>query len=155
MNLNPDSFDEITDSFTSESKQLEKSINDSLGKSVKLSIPEIVGNYFQIMNVTSQISLLKKHLGSENKTEESKILSSRIAEIENLISEKFNKNLHPIVMSQLTNSIQESSKNLQSTQNQQKSKERIEEEAKLFAELREIMSTKEFVEQYENGLKHD
>jgi len=37
----------------------------------------------------------------------------------------------------------------------QKSKEQIEEEAKLYKELREIMSTKEFVVQYENGLKDD
>ena len=36
-----------------------------------------------------------------------------------------------------------------------KSKEVIEAEANLYKELRELMSTKEFVEQYENGLKDD
>ena len=36
-----------------------------------------------------------------------------------------------------------------------KSKEDIEKEAKLYKELREVMSTKEFVEQYATGLKDD
>ena len=155
MNFNADSFDKLTNSFYSESKQLEKSINNALEKSEKLSIPEIVGNYFQIMNITSQLTVLKKHLDDETNTKDAKILSARIVEIENLISEKFNKNLHPFVMSQLTKSIQESTRNLQSNQTQQKSKEQIEAEAKLYAKLREIMSTKEFVEQYDNGLTDD
>ena len=47
--------------------------------------------------------------------------------------------------------------NLQSLgkESSKKSKEHIEKEAKLYKELREVMSTKEFVEQYAIGLKDD
>ena len=38
---------------------------------------------------------------------------------------------------------------------EKKSKEDIEKEAKLYEELRQTMSTKEFVEQYEKGIFHD
>jgi len=38
---------------------------------------------------------------------------------------------------------------------EQKSKETIENEAKLYEKLREIMSTKEFVKQYDSGLSND
>ena len=108
------------------------------------------------MNVTSQITLLKKHLEGKINTNDAKILSNRVLEVENLISEKFNNNLHPLVVSQLKQSIQESTEALKSNQTQQqKSKEQIETEAKLYDRLREIMSTKEFVEQYDNGLTHD
>ena len=37
----------------------------------------------------------------------------------------------------------------------QKTKEIIENEARLYKELRELMSTKEFVEQYDSGIKDD
>ena len=60
-------------------------------------------------------------------------------------------------MSQLTDLIQEYTDNLKSLakETDQKSKETIESEAKLYKELRELMSTKEFTIQYENGLKND
>ena len=58
-------------------------------------------------------------------------------------------------MSQLTKSIEESMKILQSNQLEQKSKEDVENEAKMYEALREKMSTKEFVEQYDKGLTHD
>ena len=37
----------------------------------------------------------------------------------------------------------------------EKTKEIIENEAQLYKELRELMSTKQFVEQYESGIKND
>jgi hypothetical protein len=46
-------------------------------------------------------------------------------------------------------------KNLQSGNSGDKSKEKIESDAKLFEELRQKMSTKEFVEQYDHGLSND
>ena len=58
-------------------------------------------------------------------------------------------------MEKLSFSIQKLTKNLQSENSGEKSKEQIELDAKLFDELRQTMSTKEFVEQYENGLSHD
>ena len=38
---------------------------------------------------------------------------------------------------------------------EEKTKEIIENEARLYKELRELMSTKEFVEQYDAGIKDD
>ena len=58
-------------------------------------------------------------------------------------------------MTNITNSISEITNNLQSLNSEQKSKETIENEAKLYEKLREIMSTKEFVKQYDSGLSND
>ena len=57
----------------------------------------------------------------------------------------------------MTNSIQSSTENLKllGQNSEQKTKEIIEKEALLYKNLRELMSTKEFVEQYEIGLKND
>ena len=58
-------------------------------------------------------------------------------------------------MKNITNSISNITGNLQSLNSEQKSKETIENEAKLYEKLREIMSTKEFVKQYDSGLSND
>ena len=65
--------------------------------------------------------------------------------------------LHPTILSQLTDSVQKHTDNLKllAKESGEKSKESIEEEAKLYKELRDFMSTKEFVEQYATGLKDD
>ena len=151
MTSNSDSFSDMVGSFTLESQKLQEIIDETEKKSENLSIPEIIGNYFQIINVNSHITLLKKQLEI---TPDQK-LSEKIKEIEMLISEKFNKNLHPFLLSQITKSVEESMANLQSNQTVDTSKEDIENNAKLYDALREKMSTKEFVEQYDKGLAHD
>ena len=79
----------------------------------------------------------------------------KISNVENFISKKFNSTIHPKIMNNIENSISEITKNLQSLDSDQKSKEIIENEAKLYEKLREIMSTKEFVKQYAAGLSDD
>ena len=79
----------------------------------------------------------------------------KISNAENFISEKFNSTIHPKIMNNIENSVSEITKNLQSLDSDQKSKETIENEAKLYEKLREIMSTKEFVNQYDSGLSND
>ena len=74
---------------------------------------------------------------------------------EKFISEKFNSIIHPKIMEHIANSISGITSNLQSINSEQKSKETIENEAKLYEKLREIMSTREFVKQYDTGLSHD
>ena len=59
------------------------------------------------------------------------------------------------ILKHITNSISNITSNLQSINSEQKSKETIENEAKLYEKLREIMSTKEFVKQYDAGISHD
>ncbi len=145
-----DSIDDIFGMFQTESEKLENLINNATIKS-ELSIHEIVETYYQIMNVSSMISMLKPQID----VDEHKILLDKIADIERVISEKFNSHLHPQILEKLAKSIQDSMKNLQSRGSEQKSKEDTENEAKLYEELRQKMSTKEFVEQYDLGLSHD
>jgi len=95
--------------------------------------------------------MLKQQLDSDDQ----KSLLDDIVETEKLISEKFNHTMHPQILEKLTQSIQDVTRNLQSSSSGQKSKEDIENEAKQYEELREKMSTKEFVEQYDKGLSDD
>ena len=144
------SIDDISNMFHIESEKLENLINIATTKS-ELSIHEIIETYFQIMNVSSMAVMLKQQL----QTDEHKILLDKIIDIERVISEKFNSSIHPQVLKKLTKSIQDSIKNLQSEDSKQKAKEDIENKAKLYEELRQKMSTKEFVEQYDKELSHD
>ncbi len=144
-----DSIDDISSMFQTESEKLENLINNATTKS-ELSIHEIIETYYQIMNVSSMITMLKQQID----VEEHKSFLEKIQEAEKIISEKFNSIIHPQIIDKLENSIQNATKNLQSD-NGEKSKEVIEDEAKLYEELRQKMSTKEFVEQYDKGLSHD
>jgi len=151
MNSDESFFDELSTSFYSESDKLKKLIAELLKNQEKLSIDKIILVYFQIINVSSISTVLKQQLDAHKH----KALLSKIVETEEMISEKFNSNIHPQIMEKLANSIQATTENLQSDGSTQKSKKDIENEAKLYEELRQKMSTKEFVEQYDKGLSHD
>ncbi len=144
------SIDDISGMFHTESKNLENLINNATTKS-ELSIPEIIETYYQIMNVSSMSAMLKQQHGGSN---ERNSLIEEIEETQKFISEKFDSNLHPSIMRQLSNSLTDITKTLQSG-TLDKSKDEIESEAKLYEKLRQTMSTKEFVEQYDKGLSHD
>ena len=137
--------------FNLEAEILKTTINTALSKS-ELTIPEIVQTYYQIMNLTSFCAILKQQQESTNEHDS---LIKKIKETQTLILEKFDLELHPLIMTQLANSLTTTTKRLQSEKTLEKSKDEIESEAKLFEELRQIMSTKEFVEQYDAGLSHD
>ncbi|MCV0411058.1 hypothetical protein [Nitrosopumilus sp.] len=141
------SFDEISQMFDTESKKLYTLINNAT--KINLSINEIIETYYQIINVSSMITMLKDKTHSGNTS-----LLDKIHETEKLISEKFNSDIHPKIMNYLKTCIQKNTRSLQ-LGNREKSKEETESEAKLFEELRQKMSTKEFVEQYDQGLLND
>ena len=147
-------FYEISKSFISESDKLQAEIDHLLQKSKKFSINEIVSIYYQIMNITSLIHFLKQNI-SNNNSEKTKTLLEKIKLSENLIGTTFNINLHSMFLSHLTDNIQEIMTNLKSNEGKEKTKEIIEQEAKLYEKLRATMSTKEFVEQYDKGLSND
>nr|MCH9659230.1 hypothetical protein [archaeon] len=86
---------------------------------------------------------------------ESKELIEKIKQTKKLISERFDFDIHPKTMERLSVSIQKLTKILQSRNSGEKSKVQTESDAKLFDELRQTMSTKEFVEQYENTISDD
>mgnify|MGYP001200145489 FL=1 len=144
---------ETLELFTSESDKLQKII-DSIPKTSEKKIPDIINLYYQVTMVQTLAKKIKSDLKSPT---ENQNLFDEINKTEEYMNEKFSKSLHPEILSELTSSIQVSTDNLkQLGQNsEQKTKETIEKEALLYKELRELMSTKEFVEQYETGIKDD
>ena len=136
---------DLLELFTSESNKLENLVN-ALNFDAELPVNQIVEVYYQITNLSSMITVVKPQLDQNN----DKVLST-----EKFISEKFNSRIHPKIMERIATSISDITSNLQSVNSEQKSKETIENEAKLYEKLREIMSTKEFVKQYDAGLSYD
>ena len=143
------SSDAISQMFDSESQKLQNML-DVANSKTDMTIHEIVETYYQVMNVSSMATMLKEQADSEPSS-----LLSKIQETDKMISEKFDSVIHPKILTKISSSIQEMTKNLQSENSGEKSKEQIESDAKLFEELRQTMSTKEFVEQYEKGISHD
>lgn len=143
------SSNELFELFIIEFEKLENLVN-KLNSENELPVNQIVEIYYQITNVSSMIEVMKQQIDKSD-------LSSfeKISNVENFISKKFNSTIHPKIMNNIENSISEITKNLQSLGSDQKSKEIIENEAKLYEKLREIMSTKEFVKQYAAGLSDD
>ena len=136
---------DLLELFTSEYDKLENLVN-AMNFDDELPVNQIVEVYYQITNVSSMITVVKPQLAQNN---------DKILHAEKFISEKFNSIIHPKIMEHITNSISGITSNLQSINSEQKSKETIENEAKLYEKLREIMSTKEFVKQYDAGMSHD
>ena len=144
------SADEISKMFRTEAGKLQNLIATAEFKS-DLTLHEIVETYYQIMNVSSMTSMLSEQL---NKNEHKSLLEE-ISETHNLITTKFNSQIHPKILENLTTSIQETKKTLQSQNQVEKSQDEIEKESEIYEELRKKMSTKEFVEQYAKGLTND
>ena len=136
---------DLLELFTSEYDKLENLVN-AMNFNDELHVNQIVEVYYQITNVSSMITVVKPQLAQNN---------DKILYAEKFISEKFNSIIHPKIMKHITNSISGITSNLQSINSEHKSKETIESEAKLYEKLREIMSTKEFVKQYDAGISHD
>ena len=140
---------------TSELEKLRKTI-ESISKINEKSISDIINLYYQAAVVQTLAKKLKNDFESSTTFEHKKLLD-KIEEIEKYLIDNFTKSLHPEILTQLTNSIQNYTESLKSLgqNSEQKTKETIEKEALLYKKLRELMSTKEFVEQYEIGINDD
>ena len=143
------SSNDLMELFDTEFTKLENLVNE-INLENELPVNQIVSIYYQITNVTSMIEVMKQQIDNFDLT-----FHEKISNTETFISKKFNSIIHPKIMTNITNSISEITKNLQSLNSEQKSKETIENEAKLYEKLREIMSTNEFVKQYDSGLSND
>ena len=128
-----------------------QTIIDSISKNSKKMIPDIVSLYFQ----ATMVETLSKKLRQDIVESDQQTHLEKINKIQKYVDENFSKSLHPEILSQLINSIQESTDNLKLLEQNSETKEIIENEAQLYKELRELMSTKQFVEQYESGIKND
>ena len=147
------SIDDTITLVASESQKLHKII-DSIKETSEKTIPDIINLYYQVTMVQTLVKKIKSDLKFPI---ENQNLIDEINKTEEYMNEKFSKSLHPEILSELTSSIQVSTDNLKrlGQNSEQKTKETIEKEALLYKELRELMSTKEFVEQYETGIKDD
>ncbi len=143
------SSNDLIELFIIEFEKLEN-LSNQINSGNEFSVNQIVEIYYQITNVSSMIEVMKQQIDKSDLS-----YLEKISNAENFISEKFNSTIHPKIMTNIENSISEITKNLQSLGSDQKSKETIENEAKLYEKLREIMSTKEFVNQYDAGLSDD
>ena len=143
------SSNDLIELFVIEFEKLEN-LTNQINSENEFSVNQIVEIYYQITNVSSMIEVMKQQIDKSDLS-----YLEKISNAENFISEKFNSTIHPEIMTNIENSISEITKNLQSLGSDQKSKETIENEAKLYEKLREIMSTKEFVNQYDAGLSDD
>ena len=131
--------------LSSESEKLQQTI-EIISKISEKKIPDIINLYYQVVIVQTLAKKLKDDFGSSDKSEHKKLLD-KIEEIQKFLVDNFTKSLHPEILTQLTNSIQSSTENLKllGQNSEQKIKEIIEKEALLYKNLRELMSTKEFV----------
>ena len=143
------SSNDLIELLDTEFIKLENLVNE-INLEHELPVNQIVSIYYQITNVTSMIEVMKQQIDNSDSS-----FHEKISNTETFISKKFNSIIHPKIMTNITNSISEITKNLQSLNSEQKSKETIENEAKLYEKLREIMSTNEFVKQYDSGLSND
>ena len=139
------SADDIFVMFDAEFAKLENFATKAAGSDLK--VPEIVEIYYQVMNVSSMCEVLSRQLSGDKH----KLLMAKISDTRNFISSNFDAKIHPKILESLTNSIQETTKILQSSSGEKSQKE-IEKESHMFEDLRKKMSTKEFVEQYQKGL---
>jgi len=143
------------DLLNSEFEKLQNII-ESITKNSEKMIPDIISLYYQVTMVQTFSKKLRSDIESIETSEQQKFLN-KIDEIQKFVTENFSKSLHPDILSQLVTSIQNSTDSLKQLgeNSEQKTKETIENEALLYKKLRELMSTKEFVEQYEIGLNND
>jgi hypothetical protein len=141
---------DLLDVFTVESDKLENLVN-AANTDESLPVDQIIKLYYQITNVSSMITVMRQQL---DQTTDATLLE-KILNAEKFISEKFNCTIHPKIIQSIANSISEITGNLQSLNSEQKSAKTIETEAKLYEKLREIMSTQEFVKQYDVSLSDD
>ena len=143
------------DLLNSEFEKLQNII-ESITKNSEKTIPDIISLYYQVTMVQTFSKKLSSDIESIETSEQQKFLN-KIDEIQKFVTENFTKSLHPDILSQLVISIQNSTDSLKQLgeNSEQKTKETIENEALLYKKLRELMSTKEFVEQYEIGLNND
>jgi len=152
MSSDDSSILSISDILNSEMKKLENQIDGSLHATSKLDISQIIPIYHQVLNVSSMTNVLKEFFKNTVPQDETKNL---VNDAEKLISEKFNSNLHPKFLTHISDLITVSVSELQAQKNSQKTETEIKSDAALYDNLRELMSTKEFVEQYEQGLSND
>jgi len=109
------------DTFMLESSKLQESILNGMKNLEDLQMGEIVGLYFQVINVSSIAKSLRKNINKlEDEMSEKTII--KLEYTENQIDKKFNLTLHPLLMLNLEKKIEELKRNLKTMKTNQNSK---------------------------------
>ncbi|MDX1441012.1 MAG: hypothetical protein R3237_00960 [Nitrosopumilaceae archaeon] len=144
------SNDESLILFLKESEKLKKTIYHWNQNIENLSMSQIIDLYYQVINVNSLVKYSQKIY--ENPKEE---INVQITNTQKIIDEEFDQNLHPKILKKIEGLVDTTKNNLKENQNQNsKTKEEIEKQAEKYEELRKMMSTKEFVEQYHKTINN-
>lgn len=130
-----DSLKQMQEAIEGESKSLEILIQDTAESPQTLDLAEIVQIYYRVINVSAMIKAVKQQSSAYQCT------------IEKTITEVFDVKIHVSILSQLSQRISESISDLKKIK-KNKTKDEMQSRTALFERLREMMSTKEFVEQY-------
>jgi len=146
-----DSFGEVSRSFRGEVASFEKMVSEVPANVGSLGIAGIVRCYYQVMKMSAMIRVLKPQSAGQGRED----MLRQITCVERQIREKFDHGIHPAIMSHMAESVDRQTASLRESKGDGRTRETIEAEAKSFEKLREAMSTKEFVEQYDRGLNHD
>ncbi len=133
--------EDVSRMFHTESDKLKGLISNATV--TDLPVSEIVEIYYQVINVSSMALMLRQQLDPVKH----KQLLDRITHAESVISERFNSDIHPRIQANLADLITESTKNLQSQDTGNDT-----DMSAAYENLRQMMSTREFVGQYEKGL---
>lgn len=142
------SNDEPLKLFLKEVEELKATLESWTSNIEKISMAQIVEIYYKVINVNSLVKYIQNLF--ENPTEE---INAQIITTKNIIEAKFNKNIHPQLLKRIEELIEDTKNNLKKIQSQNnKTKEEIETQAQKYEDLRKMMSTKEFVEQYSKGI---
>ena len=154
---NDESINEMKKLFQSESIKVKNTINQFLKNFEELNVPEIIGVYYQVINVKSLVTSLKLNLEKIGNSKENENALIVIQKTEKYIEKNFDKNLHPLIMSKLKKIIYNSKNEIKNSisKKKEKTKEDLEVQAKMYEKLRQVMSTKEFADQYNKGLSRD
>ncbi len=131
-------FKEMSDHLDSESEKLRAAVRDALADPGRLPVRDIISVYFQVTNLKSYMVMLRDQLRKAGTGGGD--LPARIARMDDFISEKFDGELHPAIVSRLTESVEKTTTAMRSGTG---------DEAAGYDELREMMSVREFVGQYD------
>lgn len=144
MEHNPDGVGDGLKEVRSQCRALKATMDALLGRDGRMSVPEIVGVYYQVMSLRSAADVLLLRYGED-------ATGGAVGEARRLIEREFDQTLHPRAASELSETIQEYVRKLR-TDEHYKSEDGVKGERDAYARLREAMSTREFVLQYGTGL---
>lgn len=130
--------DDVAGMLRAESQKLRKMVEGADTR--ELAVSEIVETYYQVINVSSMITVLKQQPAADAVLE-------AITGIEETIS-LFNSKIHPKILADLAESIARITKILSGSQGGQQGSD----QSATYEELRQKMSTREFADQYGRGL---